>query len=850
MNQFLYTICTKEESITGNAGQQVRAKSEALSANEAYAFTKYAGYMPPLDYKDDDGGNKFPIRYTRVTTTNKEILFIHSKWLGVYQGRSGSFISHVLVPGKGDNFDSLDFLNLWDDPFWIKSNPRGDFNILPPPDSPVSSLDRNALFKFLAALPERRHYLEFLIRAYLSLGEYQKVFIACPPDEAIWWCYGLIACLPRTHARSLTFSTFESNPANSFVKVACTTWLTESRDLPQTHYTTAGYGLNTFNKRSEPEPQNCAYATKAAEIAADPQRHMELDEFLDSTESIAITGPGKLDILWHAFKSIKTGSAGYVDRINAILSDPELAAWPLNQQRFRVKIFQSAYKHAQTQQNLRNALAVPSPVTQDYLYEELVRLIKEEDYYSIPKLLFIAGQSPDTITALRQRLWNNRAEWLENRKPASFKPGLRKLLAEEFAKITGDFDDLLAWLIPPDENQQVILDYGIPDGLKVRTLYYLLESETWKSSLVKRIIKDEDLRRTILDKAYNAGQSIFLRAAGYFPGAQGSLIPLLFYEGRCTPQIDDPVYHQLLNIAFEDDNPEKVIDKFGDRWTILWKLADDGNLDWNKLVRNFIRHADAHALDKPVFKKILGDMAEVPQLDTYNRADIQKWHEFINKLRKPESIDGLLELATDWLKIHNVLGDDSIIEPLARSWTKNFKPLSWGRNDQKFKKLEKILNIPYYEIVRIFLSVLSESNYNIIWGADFACGYLSELREDKNADKHLVLGPYFNRLSHQSQNKLHKLVCNERGRAEDWIRWQHITGRHDTPKTLIRRFRDFFGYIFSSSRPISIQEVLLFILIIICLSLGMAVLGDMTKSTNHDTTTSNNSQSEITDNSN
>ncbi|MGD9891244.1 MAG: hypothetical protein AB7R89_09170 [Dehalococcoidia bacterium] len=163
---------------------------------------------------------------------NDQRCLVHRAYVGLDPySRPGNYISQLLI-GLPPDFTPHDASLLWDAPFW-----RDSVQGLTP-GTPLPPLSADDLRQFGAQAPlidatyaRTQRALAYLIAAYLSKDNDQRVVIAAPPTLVAELIAGLSAALPPAllEDEDFTFSTYELDPnaANFSVVGTCPAPLTD-----------------------------------------------------------------------------------------------------------------------------------------------------------------------------------------------------------------------------------------------------------------------------------------------------------------------------------------------------------------------------------------------------------------------------------------------------------------------------------------------------------------------------------------------------------------------------------------------------------------------------------------------
>lgn len=189
---------------------------------------------------------------------------------------------------------------------------------------PVAArLDDAGLTQFLADAAHR-DLVQFVLAAFLTTPSSTRIFLAVPPEKMAWCIYALCRAFPLTLLENLTFSTYESDPANVSARLIATSWSQAAgRDLPAACYDGLGVGFNLFNGTKTAVNTAKPFVEFALQSLA-TGKPTALDEFRATWQRLGVKDIGMLDLVYR----LDRGSAEMTkEESKAALADPALAAW-------------------------------------------------------------------------------------------------------------------------------------------------------------------------------------------------------------------------------------------------------------------------------------------------------------------------------------------------------------------------------------------------------------------------------------------------------------------------------------------------------------------------------------------
>ena len=814
MEQFLYTLCSHEESLFGGSGQQIMAATPGLDRNELNRMVKHAAYLLPGDYSSYKRPGDFPRRFGRITPQSGGSLVINSTYLGKdpTSGRPGHFISHVLVTGEGDSLDALDIFNLWQAPFWITEKPARKIEMPQLPRQGSGHLTRQSMQQFLEADPRRQEWLSFLVRAYLSLESHKRVFIACPAEEAIWWCYGIAALLPRTYTRDMTFSTFERNMDDLYSRVVCTSWSQPIDDLPSVCYGVGGFGLNTYTGRHEPEPKQSQYVADAVTIASDAKRLRILDDFLPTTEGVVLSEPAKFDIVWKAYVLFRRENN--TDGLLPILKDPEIGIWVLNM--FKEKILKMAYKDPDVAKYLKAAISRPGILTASILGDEFKRLMDSGEISSLNAIHGLIKDSPEAMRHFFKHLWATRNDIAGGKEPHNLKYEFRKFLVEGFIGITDDYAALEKWLTPPKERPERMIDLNIPINLHTKYLFDLERKSGWPEELVRALVKSEDLALAVLALAHESGSGDFIRISGQYAQAGRSLLPLEYLKAKNLSK-DENLLVPVLGIAFTDDERDKVAVEMESLWETIHSLSGQGKIDFEGVAKAYLTNITIGATQHPRFTSILTEITKNETVSSRVRQVAENWLKFTSILNAPSTQFEPLKIAGVCLE-YGLKGNKEALGLCVQKWLS--KRPDGKHFTHELDSFAGRMGFDWSVVFETFLERIQNQPYQQEWAYALGLALLNaDYRESRDAS--FMLKDYLQKLTPEDKFNLDRAIFDNEKHSNKWSRWMTISGIINDPLTTTEKAWENIKDFFTGETPLGLFEIFVLFLILASLFFGL-----------------------------
>ncbi|GCE31234.1 hypothetical protein KDA_67180 [Dictyobacter alpinus] len=233
MDQLWYTWSTV--GLGSVTGHRVRAASHELADLHGDWYREIERH---LQYELPDGINPYDMTTESAPhslayiNTERGLIMLHRAYAGEdAYGRAGAFFVHVLANLKDSSSSAA--INSWGSSFWKMGDdlPPDQLDLPQVFELPVGSL--NAATIAHQSDSQRQLYrqnLTFLIEAYLSLNDWQNIYIETYAEEGVHEAaernteliWGLLHCLPPGLTKSVTFCTYEAHVEHSPARIVGT----------------------------------------------------------------------------------------------------------------------------------------------------------------------------------------------------------------------------------------------------------------------------------------------------------------------------------------------------------------------------------------------------------------------------------------------------------------------------------------------------------------------------------------------------------------------------------------------------------------------------------------------------
>ena len=511
IDQLWYTWSST--GLSGNVGFQVRAASEGLrnlNSERFMALDAHTRYSLPADadrFAATRETSPCSLAFIDVNTgMGIERVLVHKVYIGrdAY-GRPGVYFTHLLV-GLPESFVARDAIDLWDSPFWKTADDSSPTYL---PTIAETELEEGSLHE--DDLLEVRHYLPFVIQAYLSLQMQQKLYIAAPDLQVARLIWGLTRALPRTMQQDLTFSTYERDGSKSPARIVGTCHASvlaqDTRGvgdvLPQDAYT-SHLMLDCYANRPSGLAQDTpgsVYAQFASQRLLSSEHRYEFAEFLQKAERLQVSDTGSLLALYRFVQADAEQNPLTEEEINGLLGNSALAAEFLGVETVQIAIIDLAAHTPDwwqgvgapallalrsPQNNAFGASAIPA-VTDfvNYVPKRIV-IVAQQKEWDIFKTCFTIMNDTATPARSYPEVWANLLRHFASAQAndPSFNPlpyfswDSRGWLLEKWSYSAEVIPDniIRPWLQVSWEELQHLLNLGIAEKWKILVILDLLTS--------------------------------------------------------------------------------------------------------------------------------------------------------------------------------------------------------------------------------------------------------------------------------------------------------------------------------------------------------------------------------------
>jgi hypothetical protein len=234
----------------------------------------------------------------------------------------GSYFAHALlnVPSTADAQLAI---KTWGSPRWQRHDPDTASELPELPYLPVADLlDDDNLQKWLAE-PSKRAMLEFVLSALLSTPAESRIVVAAPADDVARIVYAVTRALPHSLLETFTFSTYESDPRITTIRLIGHDTGRPECELPEDCYQGNAVAFNLSTGRKSTLRVEVPFATFAVDALAAGNTAL-LDELQTTWQLLGLTDARHFDLVYRLTHGAKT--LAKEEAATAVLL-PTLAAW-------------------------------------------------------------------------------------------------------------------------------------------------------------------------------------------------------------------------------------------------------------------------------------------------------------------------------------------------------------------------------------------------------------------------------------------------------------------------------------------------------------------------------------------
>jgi hypothetical protein len=328
MKQLLYTSCEAGKSLGGDEGFQVRAASTGVAPERIRAGVPYMAYgLPAHIHPLQLAPASTPVRLAFLRTPELGPVLCHSVSAGVdpTTHRPGNFFSHLLMD-LPSAVTAAAAIKTWESDTWQRAD--GPFDVTLPDIEEIrtsEALTDEALRQFLSSEYGQKMF-RFVLAAMLTTEADWRIFLAAPAKDVALCVYALTRVLPEGCERTLTFSTYESQPLNCPARVIGT-WPADSAetDMPSSCYFGRAVGYNCCTGRASQVMLEGNFIDYAATAVVTDDRN-GLDELRAVCDQCGIDRPDLLNLVCRA----EMGGELSKDDLCRLASYPRFLAHLLN----------------------------------------------------------------------------------------------------------------------------------------------------------------------------------------------------------------------------------------------------------------------------------------------------------------------------------------------------------------------------------------------------------------------------------------------------------------------------------------------------------------------------------------
>ena len=300
MKQIFYTSCEAGRSLNGAEGFQVRGASAGIGPERIRAAKPYMAYdLPPFVNPSQLTPESSPVRLAFLKTPEFGSVLCHSVSAGQDPSthRPGNFFSHLLL-NMPPAFTAAAVVKTWESDSWQRTDGPFDATL---PDieeiHPADVLTDEALSQFLSSQHGQRMF-RFVLAALLTTEADWRIFLAASSQDVALGVYGLTRVLPDGCQKTLTFSTYESQPLTCSARVVGT-WAGDSADtdMPSSCYFGRAVGYNSSAGRASQVTLDGEFVDFAATAATTGDRQA-LDDLLSVCHQCGIDRPDLLNLVY------------------------------------------------------------------------------------------------------------------------------------------------------------------------------------------------------------------------------------------------------------------------------------------------------------------------------------------------------------------------------------------------------------------------------------------------------------------------------------------------------------------------------------------------------------------------
>jgi hypothetical protein len=291
-----------------------KAATRGLREEDVQAGLKNSGYAPPPAW-NSEGSSPLPVRLALLQTPSSGRILAHVSPNG------GTYFAHALL-NVPTTADAQLAIKTWGSPRWQRHETEGGGDLPELPYLPVADLlDDEALRIWLTESAQQM--VGFVLSALLTTTSDTRIVVAASAEDVARIVYAVTRALPHNLLDNFTFSTYESDPSNSDIRLIGHDNGQPDCELPNACYEKGSVAFNLFTGRKSELPASVPFAAFAVKALASGETAL-LDELQTTWQLLGLTETKQFDLVYR----LSNGSLALTkEEAVAAASQPTLAAW-------------------------------------------------------------------------------------------------------------------------------------------------------------------------------------------------------------------------------------------------------------------------------------------------------------------------------------------------------------------------------------------------------------------------------------------------------------------------------------------------------------------------------------------
>lgn len=292
-----------------------KAASRGLHPDDVQAALPNTGYALPPAWTGEATG-PLPVRLALLQTPSTGRMLTHVAPNG------GTYFAHALL-NVPTTADAQLAIKTWGSPRWQRHEPDTAGDLPELPYLPVADLLDDDTLRHWLQEPARRTMVEFVLGALLTTPAETRIVIAASAEDVARIVYAVTRALPHNLLEGFTFSTYESDPRGTAIRLIGHDTGRPEFDLPDGCYEGNSVAFNLATGRKSELRSEVPFAAFAVDALA-KGKTAPLDDLQSTWQLLGLTDARHFDLVYRLSHGSMTLTK---EEAAAAVLHPTLAAW-------------------------------------------------------------------------------------------------------------------------------------------------------------------------------------------------------------------------------------------------------------------------------------------------------------------------------------------------------------------------------------------------------------------------------------------------------------------------------------------------------------------------------------------